>query len=266
MRPAKSKIELNPILIRYLLTIETGQEEREDVNIKIEPKEWVVVNTIDKDESYSEKHEQLFDKFKQYFINKKILDFPRLDNYIKKYYPKMNDDIRYSSFTTTNPYKHVIYENMFLVKVIDLKRLKKFNNQFCYRKIPKETNISIKEKRIVDFDKKTKTLSKYGLKTHDFMKGKHREKNTLKIFSELWERRRHIIKNNARLSKQGDPDSLTNFVRKLGLVKTTQVLGDRTKVISLKEQIRTVIRNLQRDGYPMKLTCKYDRVLLTIEE
>ena len=261
-RPPKSPIPLNDILRRYLEEIEFEHTiRRNDKNIK--PFEMFLIFKINEEESYPENLEDSFEIFKEYMSNEKILEFPTISKFAKKYGFKWTDaDIMKS--IDIDRYNTVEFEKFFPVKVTDFAKLQEFIKK--YGKISKTKVTKKISKEITDYNFETKILKKVlksGEITHNFRSGKNHkwESRTIKIFERLWKKHRQTEPEHY---KKGKADSFSTFMSKTGL--TTRAGIDKKTIEEYQVIISNVVKTVQRKKFPFSLTCNQNEILLTVND
>jgi len=261
-RTLKPNITLNHLLVRYMEDIEAGHEERM-ANNNIEPREMFLIHTLLERESYPDQHAEAFEAFKRKFVKEKILKFPMLADFAKKYNFKWktSDVMEYAQ---TGRNITVSFEKFFPVQVLDLKKLKNFRNKYSKTvSIKNDIPVAKQETRYLP---KTKTLQKEGIPPHDFRTAKYqRDVETLRIFIPLWNNRHHVMQGKARVLKQGKPLNFKNFAMQAELAQGRDELTPKN-IKKFQEKVRNVVKSLTRQGFPLSLECTTNRILLTVKD
>lgn len=261
-RKPKLPFELTPLICRYLRDIQFGQEDRENPNVQVEPKDSFLITTWRSKEDYDSDYEQNLKDFKAFLVKNKMAKFPTFEAYEKKLGIKFSIESRIESLHNPDTNETYIFEKMFPVSSVDSKKVKAFREKYCKVSKPK---IEKKSHR-TDYRQKTKVLTKQGLPDHEFSKDAVRqETKTLRIFEELWLTRKHIV--GGKQYRKGEPSRFDHFAVKVGLVSNTLAVAPRTgraKRASVKKQIENVGANLRREGFSIKISCARNEVLMTV--
>ena len=269
-RTPKLQLKLNPLLLRYLEDIEAKQDDR-NKNKTVVPYEMFLIDTFFKEElnndAFSERNKTMFEDFKQYFVKEKILEFPSLHEFGEKYEarPKWNREFLTKEWEIDRNHteEYLIY---FPVKVKNFQKLQDFIKTF--KKTSDKKNFEVEG--LTEFDRASKTLTKRGLKEHNFQTTKNVDNTlTLKVFKRLWDLRYHTHKDSKQIingeNEEERGESFDNFRAQLFMIETRQIFSDKERREQDSRKVRNIIQNFVDDGFPFKVSIK-NKIILRVED
>lgn len=258
-RPSKIPFEITPVISRYLRDIQFGKEDLDDPSITSKSGDWFLVSTWKSKEEYSSEVERNLEGMKTYLGNQKIAYFPTLQDYEKKFGIKFSDEASLEYLHDPNTNERFVFEKSFPVEVLDLEALKKFRKTYCLNEQGPKTSTRYESREKLRFE--NHTLSYLGEKSYTIT-----DKMAQSIFDRLWNHREHFIKGSKAPNKAGEPESLRDFIVKVGITAVKLASDDVQK--SAQKRIRGLVGNVRRDfkSVSIELECKAKKVLLIIKE